>query len=93
LGAVAYAQGSHDEAVGCWQALDAKQRSAWKLSEPLAGAVFLTALEALQAGRFEEAADKLREAGRLGWRDRQLGMLLTLALVKAGQRLLYQSVV
>ena len=42
------------------------------------------------AGRYEQAADRLREAGRLGLRDRRLGPLLTLSLVKAGQKLLYQ---
>ena len=33
----------------------------------------------------------LREAGQLGLRDKRLGSLLTLALVKAGQRLLFEQ--
>ena len=37
------------------------------------------------------SADRFREAGKLGLRERRLGSLLTLALVKAGQRLLYDN--
>ena len=44
-----------------------------------------------QDGRFEDAAAKFREAGKLGLRERSLGPLLTLALFKAGQRLLYAA--
>ncbi len=40
-------------------------------------------------GNYELAAGRIREAGRLGLRDRRLGALLTLAPVKAGQRLLF----
>ena len=46
---------------------------------------------ALHAEHFAAAADKLREAGRLGSRDRRLGSLLTLSLIKAGQRALYEG--
>jgi tetratricopeptide (TPR) repeat protein len=90
LGKMSFSQGAYAEAIQWWQALDAEKRAGWKFSEALAGAVFLTALEAFEAGRFEQAADKIREAGRLGWRDRRLGLLLTLSLVKAGQELLYR---
>ena len=40
---------------------------------------------------YEQAADRFREAGKLGLRDKRLGPLLTLALVKAGQRLLFEK--
>jgi hypothetical protein len=53
--------------------------------------VWLAALKALQTGRYENAAERLREAGKLGWRDRRLGPLLSFALVKAGQQLLYKE--
>ena len=46
---------------------------------------------AYEEGRFEQAAERFREAGKLGLRDRRLGPLLTLALVRAGQRLLYEQ--
>jgi tetratricopeptide (TPR) repeat protein len=79
----------YDSAAESWKTIDARQRTEWGLDDPLRQTVFLSALTALQAARFEEAADKLREAGRLGVRDRRLGQLLTLSLMKAGQRLLY----
>ena len=51
--------------------------------------VLLAGLTAFEKGKYELAAERIREAGRLGLRDRRLGSLLTLALVKAGQRLLF----
>lgn len=92
LGQLSLAQKADEEAIRWWQALDAQKRTSWNLAEALAGTVFLNALQALAAGRFEEAANKIREAGRLGWRDRRLGQLLTLALFKAGQQRLYNEV-
>ena len=89
LGAVQFAEGRHDEAIRSWQALDAKQRQAWGLAEPLAQTMFVGALDDLLAGQYEQAADKFRQAGRLGCRDRRLGPLLLLALFKAGQQALY----
>jgi tetratricopeptide (TPR) repeat protein len=89
LGKLAFASAEYDQAIAWLQKLDPKKRAGWKLNETLAGAVFLTALATLQQGRFEEAAEKIRQAGRLGYRDARLGPLLTLSLVKAGQRYLY----
>ncbi|MBI3408354.1 MAG: tetratricopeptide repeat protein [Planctomycetes bacterium] len=89
LGRLEFEHGHFEEASRWWQLLDAKTRAAWKLAEPLAGANFLSALEALQLGRFEEAAEKFRAAGRLGMRDRRLGGLLVLSLFKAGQKAVY----
>jgi TolA-binding protein len=89
LGNLHFALAQFDDAIAWWNAVSAEHRAAWKLDDPLRGTVFLSALQALQQGRYEQAAEKLREAGRLGLRDRRLGPLLTLALVKAGQQLLY----
>jgi tetratricopeptide (TPR) repeat protein len=91
LGQVQFSQGAYEEAVRSWNALDPCRRRQWELDEPLRATVLVTALQAFQEGRFEQAADRFREAGRLGLRDRRLGPLLTLALIKAGQRLLYAS--
>lgn len=89
LGLIGFTSGEFDDAGKWWQMLDAKDRAAWKLAEPLAGAVFLAGLEAFRAGRFEEAADKLRSAGKLGHRDRRLGSLLVMSLFKAGRQAVY----
>ena len=90
LGGIRFYQGDYEEAIHWWNALDAEQRAAWSLSEPLQQVVFLSALKAMEAGQFEQAAEKIREAGKLGLHDRRLGPLLTLVLVQAGQKLLYQ---
>jgi hypothetical protein len=89
LGKLALAADASTDAIQWWQGLDPAHRAAWKLNEALAGTVFLNALEAYQDGRYEQAAERFREAGRLGWRDRRLGPFLVLSLVKAGQRYLY----
>src|SRR5439155_25843979 len=68
---------------------DPQKRSAWKLDEALRGAGFLAGLQALDEGKYEQAAERFREVGRLGLRDRRLGALLILALFKAGQQLIY----
>lgn len=89
LGAISLSERQHDLASTWWQALDPKKRAAWKLGETLAQTMFLSALEAYTRDSFEEAADKLRQAGKLGCRDRRLGALLVTALFKAGQALVY----
>jgi tetratricopeptide (TPR) repeat protein len=89
LGLALFHEDKADEAALCWQKLDAGRRAAWKLNETLANTVFLAALTAFEQGRFEQAADKLRQAGRLGCRDRRLGPLLLLALFRAGQQVIY----
>lgn len=88
-GLAMFHQDRHEEAVQHWQALDAGRRAGWKLNETLANTVFLTAVEAFHASRFEQAAEKLRQAGKLGCRDRRLGPLLVLSLFKAGQQVVY----
>jgi tetratricopeptide (TPR) repeat protein len=92
LGGICFHDGAFEEAVQWWKSLEAPQRAAWHLAEPLNQTLFLSALQAFQEGHYREAAEKLRESGKLGLRDRRLGPLLTLALVKAGQQLLYQNV-
>src|SRR4029077_2044082 len=42
-------------------------------------------------GRFEAAATKFREAGKLGCRDRRLGQMLNLSLFHGGRQQLYGS--
>jgi hypothetical protein len=91
LGHLHFAAGNSDAAIQWWNAVDPQRRAAWNLDETLRQTVLLSGLQAYQAGRFEQAADRIREAGKLGLRDRRLGPLLTLALVKAGQRLLYEQ--
>jgi tetratricopeptide (TPR) repeat protein len=89
LGNVLFREGRHDEAINAWQALDAQKRQAWSLSEPLAQTIFISALESLQKGEYEQASEKLRQAGKSGYRDRRLGPLLLLSLFKAGQQAIY----
>jgi tetratricopeptide (TPR) repeat protein len=91
LGKICFDQGALDEAVAWWKALEPARRTEWQLDEPLRSTLFAGALQAFAEGRFEPAATQIREAGRLGLRDRRLGPLLTLALIKAGQRALYAS--
>jgi tetratricopeptide (TPR) repeat protein len=90
LGLLHFGRGEYDEAVRWWNGVDPARRAAWKLDETLRQTVLLAGLLAYQGGRFEQAAERFREAGKLGLRDRRLVPLLTLALVKAGQRLLYE---
>jgi tetratricopeptide (TPR) repeat protein len=89
LGRLHLARSDFDEAIQWWSSVDPQRRSEWQLDEPLRQTVLLSGLMAFENGRFEQAADRFREAGKLGLRDRRLGQLLTLALVRAGQRLLY----
>jgi tetratricopeptide (TPR) repeat protein len=91
VGNVLFREGRHTEAINAWQSLDAQRRQEWKLNDPLAQTMFISALEALQAGEYEQAGEKLRQAGRLGCRDRRLGPLLLLSLFKAGQHAIYAN--
>ncbi len=89
LGREAFDRSAYDEAVRWWNQVEPRRRAEWKLDEPLRQTVLLAGLTAFEKGKYELAAERIREAGRLGLRDRRLGSLLTLALVKAGQRLLF----
>jgi tetratricopeptide (TPR) repeat protein len=91
LGEVLFREKRHDEAISAWQALDTQKRQAWNLAGPMAQTTFISALESMQKGQYEQAAEKLRQAGRLGFRDRRLGPLLLLALFKAGQQAIYKG--
>jgi tetratricopeptide (TPR) repeat protein len=91
LGHLHYARGACDDAVHWWGSVDVARRAEWRLDEPLRQAVLLAGLLALENEKFEQAAERFREAGKLGLRDRRLARLLTLSLVKAGQRLLFSS--
>jgi tetratricopeptide (TPR) repeat protein len=92
LGQLSLRHGACDEAVQWWTGVEPAARSRWQLDDPLRQSVLLSGLVAMQEKRFEQAADRFREAGKLGLRDRRLGALITLALVKAGQKLLYSGV-
>jgi tetratricopeptide (TPR) repeat protein len=89
LGLALFHEHQHAEAAAWWEKLDGSRRAAWKVNEALGNTVFLGALDAFAQGRFEQAAEKLRQAGKLGCRDRRLGPLLILALFRAGQQVIY----
>jgi tetratricopeptide (TPR) repeat protein len=91
LGRQSFDRSAYDEAVRWWNQIDPQRRAEWKLDVPLRQTVLLAGLTAFEKGRYELAAERMREAGRLGLRDHRLGSLLTLALFKAGQRLLYDE--
>ena len=91
LGRVNFRRGDCAAAITWWTALDAGKRAEWKCDEPLQQMVLLAALDAFGKGRYEEAAERFREAGKLGLRDRRLGPLIGLALFKAGKQLLFQG--
>ena len=69
--------------------VDSRSDPRVQVADLLAGTTFLAALAAFQEGRFDQAADMLRGAGRLGWRDRSLGPLLVQALFRAGLAAFY----
>jgi tetratricopeptide (TPR) repeat protein len=91
LGQAHFQTGNYTEAVRWWKQLDAGRRTGWQLDEPQRACLFLAGLQAYHAGQFEQAAERYREAGKQGYRDRRLGPLLQAALFKAGQRILYAS--
>ncbi len=91
LGKLSFARGDYDDAIKWWNAVDAARRAEWHFDEPLQQTVYLAGLTALEKQRYEQAADRFREAGKLGLRDKRLGGLLTMALIKAGQRLLFEQ--
>jgi tetratricopeptide (TPR) repeat protein len=93
LGQLSFIRSAYDDAIKWWNAVEPRRRIDWGVDDTLRQTVLLAGLMAYQNGRYEQAAERFREAGKLGLRDRRLGSLMTLALVKAGQRLLYSEVV
>jgi tetratricopeptide (TPR) repeat protein len=91
LGRMCFSAGDHAEAARWWEQVEPRYRAAWGLDDPLRQTALLAGLDDYAAGRFEEAAERFREAGRLGLRDRRLGPLMSLALVQAGRRLLFEE--
>jgi len=91
LARLGYDRSAYDEAIRWWNQVDAKKRAEWRLDDPLRQTVLLAGLMALDRGQYELAAERFREAGKLGLRDKRLGPLLTLALVKAGEKLLFEQ--
>ncbi len=92
LGQISFARGAYEDAVKWWNTVDARRRMEWRLDEPLRQTVFLNGLQSFEKERYEQAAERFREANKLGLRDKRLAGLLTLSLVKAAQRLLYEQV-
>jgi tetratricopeptide (TPR) repeat protein len=92
LGRLSFDRSDYEEAIQWWSNVEPRRRAEWHFDEPLRQTVLLSGLLAYQQGQFEQAANRFREAGKLGLRDRRLGPLMTLALVRAGQRLLYEQV-
>jgi tetratricopeptide (TPR) repeat protein len=91
LGQISFTRGVYDDAVKWWNQVDAKRRAEWSFDEPLRQTVLLAGLLAYEKARYEQAAERFREAMKLGLRDRRLQGLLTLSLVRAGQRLLFDQ--
>ncbi|HEX3313626.1 MAG TPA: hypothetical protein VHR72_01990, partial [Gemmataceae bacterium] len=88
LGSLLFRQGHFGTAAAWWQRLAPERRAAWKLGEVLGNTQLLEALEEFAAGRFESAADRFRQAGKLGCRDRRLGGMLLLSLYSASRQAL-----
>jgi tetratricopeptide (TPR) repeat protein len=91
LGRLSFQRGAYSDAIRWWSAVDAGKRAEWKCDEPLRQMVLLAGLLAFGEGKHEQAAERFREAGKLGLRDRRLGPLIGLSLFRAGQRLLFQE--
>jgi tetratricopeptide (TPR) repeat protein len=92
LGRLGFLRGAFDEAVKWWGQVEPAKRSDWQIDEPLRQTVLLAGLDAFSKGLFDQAAERFREAGKLGLRDKRLGPLITLALIRAGQKLLYGQI-
>jgi tetratricopeptide (TPR) repeat protein len=91
LGQLSFTRGVYDDAIKWWNQVDARRRAEWSFDEPLKQTVLLAGLLAYEKARYEQAAERFREALKLGLRDRRLQGLLTLSLVRAGQRLLFEQ--
>ncbi len=91
LGGIEFFRGDYKEAIENWNGVSGESLALWELQQPLANAVYLSAIRAYHEGNYQYAAQKVREAGKLGVRDRRLGALLAMSLLKAGQQLLYEA--
>jgi tetratricopeptide (TPR) repeat protein len=91
LGQISFSREEYDEAIAWWSALDSDKRRLLHLDRPLQALVFLAGIQALRNGDHQEAAARLVEARRLGCEEPRLAALLPLALLKAGQQLLFEE--
>ena len=66
LGRQAFDRSAYDEAVRWWNQVEPQRRAEWKLDEALRQTVLLAGLTAFEKGKYELAAERIREAGRLG---------------------------
>ena len=71
LGSLHLNRGLYDEAIKWWSSVAPARRNEWQLEEPLRQTVLLSGLMAYREQRFEDAADRFREAGKLGLRERR----------------------
>src|SRR5205807_3415202 len=90
LGCIAFQAKDYEAAIQWWGDLDIWKRTAWQLDETLRATIYLSGLHAYEANRYEQAADCFGTAKQLGLQEDKLDALLTLALVKAGQALLFE---
>jgi tetratricopeptide (TPR) repeat protein len=86
LGRICFAGGAYDDAIRWWSGLDAERQAEWHFDETLRRTIFLAGLLAFRAGQYAEAVDQFRQAVSLGV---ACADLLTLARLRAAQRLLY----
>jgi tetratricopeptide (TPR) repeat protein len=91
LGSLLFENSQFEDAVKRWQGVEKPKQSIWRIEEPLRSTVYLTALKAFAERHYELAAERFHEAGKLGLRERNLGALIGLSLVRAGQRLLFDN--
>ncbi len=89
LGGIHFLHKSFDQAVECWNSLKPETRKKWDENNSLARTVYLNALRKFKNEDYQKAAILFREAGKLGVREEQLGSLLSLSLLKAGQKIFY----
>jgi tetratricopeptide (TPR) repeat protein len=93
LGQISFRRDEYDEAIAWWSALDPDRRRQLLLDRPLQALLFLVGIQALHKGEHQEAARRLVEARRLGCDDPRLESLMPVALLKAGQQLLFENAV
>lgn len=79
LGQVAWNSGEFADALKSWQSIPPALLKSWQLDDVIPGGAFLAGLQALRAGRQDDAAKWLRAAARLRFHDSRLGPWLAQA--------------
>lgn len=91
LARIRYSRGSLEEAIQLWKDLDEAHRKHWQLVEPLQRATFLAAVQLLKTGRYDQAAEFLRELSRCEMDGCRCSDLLIFVLAEAGRKFISQS--